>query len=131
MASILIIDDNDEVRRFLRAVLEQRGYTVIEAAQGNDALQQLHHAPVDLVLTDIYMPDCDGLEVIMKLRREFPAIKIVAISGGAGDRNLLMAARQLGAKEVLAKPIDIDALLKSIASALNGEVDSTSSSMAS
>jgi two-component system response regulator (stage 0 sporulation protein F) len=122
MASILVIDDNELVRGFLRAVLEQQGHAVTEAGQGRAALQRLRQSPVDLVLTDIYMPDCDGLEVIMTLRREFPSIRIVAMSGGSGDRNLLAAARQLGAQDVLEKPIDAKDLIKSVASVLgNGD----------
>jgi CheY-like chemotaxis protein len=118
MASILVIDDNEPVRGFLRAVLEGQGHTVTEASQGRLAVQRLRQVPVDLVLTDIYMPDCDGLEVIMTLRREFPSIKIVAMSGGSGDRNLLVVARQLGAQEVLEKPINVADLLNIVAAAL-------------
>jgi CheY-like chemotaxis protein len=123
MASILVIDDNDPVRGFLRAALESRGHSVAEAAQGRSAVQRLRESPVDLVLTDIYMPDCDGLEVIMTLRREFPEVRIVAMSGGSGDRNLLMVARQLGAQEVLEKPINVDDLLKTIAAVLADKCD--------
>jgi CheY-like chemotaxis protein len=123
VASILVIDDNELVRGFLRAVLEGQGHAVAEAGQGRDALQRLHQSSVDLVLTDIYMPDCDGLEVIMTLRREFPAVRIVAISGGSGERNLLVAARQLGAQAVLEKPINVDELLKTVAAALSERAD--------
>ena len=124
MASILVIDDNGPVRGFLRAVLEGQGHTVTEANQGRTAFHYLRQSPVDLVLTDIYMPDCDGLEVIMTLRREFPSIRIVAISGGSGDRNLLVAARQLGAHDVLEKPINMVDLVKSVTAALNSEPSS-------
>ncbi len=118
MASILVVDDNELVRGLLRTVLEGQGHTISEASQGRAALQYLRRSPVDLVLTDIYMPDCDGLEVIMTLRREFPSIRVIAISGGSGDRNLLVAARQLGAHEVLEKPINMANLLNSVAAAL-------------
>ena len=123
MATILVIDDDQLVRGFLRAALEGQGHTVKEAGHGRAALQWLRQSPVELVLTDIYMPDCDGLEVITTLRREFPSIKIVAISGGSGERNLLVAARQLGAQEVLEKPINGDELLKTVAAALNDRAD--------
>jgi len=123
MASIFVIDDNESVRGFLRAVLEEQGHAVMEAGQGRAALQRLRESAVDLVLTDIYMPDCDGLEVIMTLRREFPAIRIVAISGGSGERNLLVAARQLGAEAVIEKPINVDNLLKIVAAALSDRAD--------
>lgn len=127
MASILVIDDNEMVRGFLRTVLESQGHTVREASHGNEGVQGLRQSPVDLVLTDIYMPNCDGLEVIMMLRREFPSIRIVAISGGSGDRNLLVAARQLGAKAILEKPIDIANLLSTISSALSDTTDDSPS----
>src|SRR5918996_5739192 len=87
MASILIIDDNELVRGFLRTVLEGAGHTVVEACQGREGFQHLGRLRFDMVLTDIYMPDCDGLEVIMTLRRDFPEIKILAITGGSGDKN--------------------------------------------
>jgi CheY-like chemotaxis protein len=123
MASILVIDDNEPVRGFLRAVLEGQGHTVREAGQGRPAVQGLRTSPVDLVLTDIYMPDCDGLEVIMTLRRDFPSIRIVAMSGGSGDRNLLVVARQLGAQEVLEKPINVEDLVRTVTTALNDQAD--------
>lgn len=123
MASILVIDDNEPVRGFLRAVLERQGHTVREAGQGRSAVQGLRTSPVDLVLTDIYMPDCDGLEVIMMLRRDFPSIRIVAMSGGSGDRNLLIVARQLGAQEVLEKPINVEDLMRTVTTALNDQAD--------
>ena len=123
MASILVIDDNEPVRGFLRAVLEAQGHTVTEAGQGRMAVQSLRQSSVDLVLTDIYMPDCDGLEVIMTLRRDFPSMKIVAMSGGSGERNLLIVARQLGAHDVLEKPINVDRLLASVAGVLNDASD--------
>jgi CheY-like chemotaxis protein len=123
MASILVIDDNEPVRGFLRAVLEGQGHRVTEAGQGRLAVQLLRQSSFDVVLTDIYMPDCDGLEVIMTLRREFPSIKIVAMSGGSGDKNLLVVARQLGAHDVLEKPIDIDHLLGSVAGVLGNGGD--------
>jgi two-component system response regulator (stage 0 sporulation protein F) len=123
MASILVIDDNEPVRGFLRAVLEAQGHTVTEAGQGRMAVQLLRQSSVDLVLTDIYMPDCDGLEVIMTLRRDFPSMKIVAMSGGSGERNLLIVARQLGAHDVLEKPINVDRLLESVAGVLGDAGD--------
>ncbi len=120
MASILIIDDNELVRGFLRTVLEGAGHTVVEASQGREGFQHLGRLRFDMVLTDIYMPDCDGLEVIMTLRRDFPEIKILAITGGSGDKNLLTAARKLGAAQVLGKPISVETLLKTVERTLAG-----------
>jgi two-component system response regulator (stage 0 sporulation protein F) len=120
MASILIIDDNELVRGFLRTVLEGAGHTVVEASQGREGFQHLHRMGIDMVLTDIYMPDCDGLEVIMTLRRDFPKIKVLAMTGESGDKNLLMAARKLGASQVLTKPFTVEMLLKTVESTLAG-----------
>ena len=101
MASILTIDDNELVRGFLRTVLESAGHSVVEASQGREGFHHLRQSRFDMVLTDIYMPDCDGLEVIMTVRRDFPGIKVLAVTGEAGDKNLLTAARKLGAVQVL------------------------------
>jgi CheY-like chemotaxis protein len=65
--SILLIDDNDEIRAFLRRIMEKAGYSVMDAANGREGLRQFRHTLVDLVVTDLLMPDSDGLEVIMTL----------------------------------------------------------------
>ena len=124
MASILIIDDNELVRGFLRTVLADAGHTIIEASQGREGFQLLRRLRFDLVLTDIYMPDCDGLEVIMTLRCDFPEVKILAVTGESGDKNLMTAARKLGAAHVLAKPISVETLLKAVDGTLAGILQS-------
>lgn len=124
MASILTIDDNELVRGFLRTVLESAGHSVVEASQGKEGFQHLRKFRFDMVLTDIYMPDCDGLEVIMTVRRDFPDIKILAVTGESGDKNLLTAARKLGAVQVLTKPISVEALLKAVEQTLAGNPQS-------
>src|SRR5215831_7102565 len=99
MARILVIDDEDPIRRLLRAALEQRGHQVVEARQGKEALDLHRSQPVELVITDILMPEKDGLEVIMALRREAPQLKVIAISGGGRFRQTeaLELAEPLGA----------------------------------
>jgi CheY-like chemotaxis protein len=82
MASILIIDDEPEVLRVLKKVLEGAGHSVTEAADGKTALRWFAGRPTDLVVTDIYMPEMDGLEFLMRLREAFPETPVVAISGG-------------------------------------------------
>ncbi|MBK8001635.1 MAG: response regulator, partial [Verrucomicrobia bacterium] len=81
-AIILVVDDDTPMRSSMRRSLEREGYTVIEAGNANEALAQLKHTPAQLVITDIIMPDADGLELVFALHRSHPDIKIIAISGG-------------------------------------------------
>ena len=108
--SILVADDDDRVRYTIRARLEQAGYDVHEAATGAAAIQALYALPFDLIITDILMPDRDGLETIMHARKRTPHVKIIAISGAA-DGLFLANAAGLGAHGVLAKPFKTDDLL--------------------
>ncbi len=92
MVRILLIDDDDDFRSMLRMALEQDGYVVEEARNGLEGSQRQRTEPVDLVITDILMPEQEGLETIQALRQEFPEIKIIAISGGVGMLNFLPLA---------------------------------------
>ena len=112
--SILLIDDNDQIRALLRRVLEEAGYFVIDAANGREGIQQFRETPVDLVITDLLMPDSDGLEVTMTLRRESPHVKIIALTGSAGEPNLLEVAKLLGAHRTMKKPLEMTELLKAV-----------------
>ena len=112
--SILLIDDNDQIRTLLRRVLEEAGYFVIDAANGRERLRQFRQAPVALVITDLLMPDSDGLEVTMTLRRESPHVKIIALTGGSGEPNLLEVAKLLGAHRTMKKPIEMTELLEAV-----------------
>jgi CheY-like chemotaxis protein len=113
MTRILIIDDEEDVRRLLRVVLEAEGLEIAEAEGGAKAIQTFRQQPADLVFCDLFMPDKDGLEVIQELRREFPGVKIIAMSGGGycGTMALLDVARRLGAIDVLSKPFDVATLV--------------------
>lgn len=101
--SVLIVDDDEDVRFQLRSHLERSGYQVWEAANGHQALQQLSSQPVKLVITDLFMPEKDGLELISELRKRRPDIKILALSG-AESATFLKLASTLGADVVLPKP---------------------------
>src|SRR5919109_531956 len=90
VSRILVVDDDNAVRLLLRTLLERRGHSVVEAANGAEGLQHYRAAPTDLVITDIQMPVMDGLQMIKELRGDFPAAKIIAISG---DRGKLTAAQ--------------------------------------
>lgn len=115
MASILIIEDTEAVRGLFRMILEQAGHVVHEASNGREGVRQFRQAQTDVVITDIYMPDGDGLEVITQLRQEFPTLKILAVSGRAGQEEMLSAAKLLGADGILPKPLGVEALLTAVA----------------
>ena len=116
MARILIIGDEDQARCMLHQVLERAGYDVIEARDGVEGLQRFREGPTDVIITDILMPEKEGLETIMDLRREFPAAKIIAMSGGGrtGNLNFLEVARRLGAQRTLHKPFGLPEMLKAV-----------------
>ena len=116
MARILVVDDNDKVRMMLRMTLESEGYEVSEAPDGDVAIQLFQETPVDLVITDIVMPEKEGIETIMELRRIAPELKIIAISGGGRIRpeNYLYTAQVCGANKTFVKPIDQSVLLDTI-----------------
>ena len=117
MASVLIVDDEDQLRTLMRETLKEAGYRVTEARDGAEALLQYRTAPADLVIMDILMPNQDGLETTVTLRREFPNVKVIAITGGSdmiGILNFLDVAKMLGAHRVLQKPFDMKALLDTV-----------------
>jgi CheY-like chemotaxis protein len=116
VARILIIDDEDQPRRMLQQVLIRVGYDVVEARDGNEGLQLFRASPTDLIITDILMPEKEGLETIIDLRREFPAVKIIAISGGGrtGNLNFLEVAKRLGAQRTLQKPFELQEMIAAV-----------------
>lgn len=119
--SILIIDDNEQVRALLRQVLEKAGYLVMEAANGLEGLRQFQQTPVALVITDLLMPDRDGLEVTMALHRDSPHVKIIALTGGTGEPDLLDVAKLLGAHRTMKKPFTVAELLEAVQQELQGD----------
>lgn len=123
MPSVLIVDDEEAIRRLIRSTLEQAGYRVQEAADGKEGLSHYRQSPTDLVIMDILMPDQDGLESILTLRREFPDAKIMAITGGSdmiGILNFLDVARMLGARRTLQKPFEMHQLLDAVQTEIAG-----------
>lgn len=121
MPSVLVVDDEDQVRQVIRETLEQAGYDVQEARDGKEGLERYRAKPADLVIMDILMPDQDGLESIMTLRREFPASRVIAITGGSdmiGILNFLDVAKMLGARRTLQKPFEMKTLLEAAAAEL-------------
>lgn len=118
MASILVIDDEAAVRELLRIGLEAAGHSVREARNGREGTRAFRKEPCDLVITDIYMPDRDGLEVIEALRRTHPQVKILVMSGASGTMDYLRMAQLLGAARVLRKPFVMPTVLKAVAELL-------------
>jgi DNA-binding response OmpR family regulator len=117
MARILLIEDDNEVRTMLRLTLIYFGHTVIEARNGKEGLELFKTANADLVITDIVMPEKEGLEVLIELRgKQVPPVKIIAISGGGRRKvaDYLRLAKLMGAARVLAKPFSNEALLAAI-----------------
>ena len=121
MFSILVIDDEKMTREMLCHALEMQGYAVREASNGEEALRMTREAPSPLVITDLIMPEKEGLETIMELRKQYPDTKIIAISGGgaAGDMNFLEAAGKLGAQATLQKPFELSHLFSTVKSLLS------------
>ncbi len=122
MKSILLIDDDDLSRGAVHKMLERSGYQVFSTGDGNGAIDRYRNSPTDLVITDLIMPDIDGLEVIQQLRRINPAVRVLAISGGGRveAEEYLSVARKFGAVEVLSKPFTGQELKKSVELALGG-----------
>ena len=115
-ANILIIDDDNQFRTMLRKMIERNGYEVIEASDGKEGINLYRKNPTDIIITDLIMPEKDGIETIQELKKDFPDIKIIAISGGGriGPQDYLHLAKMLGAKRTLTKPIELPELLKAI-----------------
>lgn len=122
MPSVLVVDDEDQVRQLIRETLELAGYDVEEACDGKEGLERYRTKPADLVIMDVLMPDQDGLESIMALHREFPQSRVIAITGGSdtiGILNFLEVAKMLGARRTLKKPFDVKTLVDVVAEELS------------
>ena len=115
--TILVVDDNQDICSFMRAVLEGAGYEVQTAAEGAAALALLRARRTDLLLTDIFMPGQEGIETVWRCKAQFPQTRIIAMSAG-GDAsiklNFLPAAALIGADATLRKPFDADQLLHTV-----------------
>ena len=113
---VLIVDDEPDVRLSLQLALELAGYSVRIAANGIEALAQQRDSAADILITDIFMPESDGMETIASFRKEFPATRIVGVSGAAHRpaTDYLNAAQLVGADLTLKKPLNIDRLLEQL-----------------
>jgi CheY-like chemotaxis protein len=123
MPRILLIDDDDQVRMMMRMTLEKEGYVVEEAPDGSVGIRLYREQPADLVITDIVMPEKEGMETIMTLKRDFPSVKIIAISGGGkiAPARYLDLAEQMGVQRTFSKPLDRSELLMAIREVLDAQ----------
>jgi two-component system, response regulator, stage 0 sporulation protein F len=108
MASILIVDDEAPIRALLRRILEDDGHMVREAANGQIGLMLYREKPADLVITDILMPERDGMDVTLALTQEFLDAKVIAMTGATDDQNFLNVAKLFGARRVIQKPFTVE-----------------------
>ncbi|MBF0368354.1 MAG: response regulator [Magnetococcales bacterium] len=121
MARILVIDDDVGVRELLRAFLDEAGHQVVEAPDGRQGVQLFRDEPADLVITDILMPEKDGVEVIMELKERYPEVRILAVSGGGRGLEAevnLRVAKEFGAMHVLPKPFTQQELQEAVTALL-------------
>lgn len=122
MARILLVDDEQDFRRIVSRMLTAGGHQVEEAVDGRQAIEAYRARPSDLVLADLYMPDVDGVEAIIRLRHEFPEVRIIAVSGGGylGKDDVLKIAAGVGAQATLTKPLEKKTLLAAVEKVLKG-----------
>jgi len=113
---ILIIEDEEQMRDMLQQLLEQRGYEVVAAPNGKVGARLFKEEQIGLVITDLLMPEMDGIETIMELKRGFPDVKIIAVSGGGriGPEDYLKMAKSLGAQYTFTKPFSTNELLEAV-----------------
>lgn len=124
MAYLLVIDDDEHIRNTFCVIFQNQGHYCLTAKNGKDALRLMSEHHIDLVLTDILMPEKDGLETIMEIRRSYSRVKIIAISGGGivfAEKYLKMAS-VLGADRICEKPVPISRLISMVNELI--EVDS-------
>lgn len=122
MAIILIIDDESSIRRSLRRILEPDGHEILEAEDGLAALRLEESTLPDLVITDVFMPEMDGIEFLLDHQERHPDIPIIAISGGgfADTEFVLKDADMIGAVATLAKPLGVEEVRAAVELALAG-----------
>ena len=126
MAVILIVDDDPTVRLIATEMLRASDHAIVEASDGLEALRLLGAMAIDLVVLDMLMPNCDGVEVLMSIRRSQPSVKVLAISSGGrvGPGDYLNTARVLGADAILVKPLRLDSFRSMVDAMVSGRAAS-------
>ncbi len=120
MARILVIDDQEPIRRVVRRALEQDGHEVFDATDGEVGMEILESHSFDIVITDIFMPGQDGIVTLRQIRKRFPTVKVIVISGGdsTGMMDLRQDAELLGAVKSLQKPFNAKEIVDLVRSVL-------------
>ena len=120
---ILVIDDDEQMRVLLQQAMQWAGFEVVAAENGRQGQQLFEEQPADLIITDLIMPEQEGLETIRILKQGYPTVKIIAISGGGriGPEAYLPAAMDLGADRIFAKPVDVKELIAAVQELLGND----------
>jgi CheY-like chemotaxis protein len=123
VARVLVVDDDRLVRVTIKLALQRAHHEVLEAQDGLEAIEAVDRSKVDVVVTDIIMPEVDGIGLILALRKRAPGMKVIAISGGGRTQNMdfLRMAKALGANLVLAKPFTAEEIQQAVDSVLTPE----------
>lgn len=114
---ILVVDDNPDMRLMLALLLKPAGYDVVVARNGREALDVQRRRPVDVVITDLFMPEADGLETVERFRADYPELPLIVVSGGprgGAKTDYLSVARELGARVTLRKPFSAEELFAAL-----------------
>jgi DNA-binding NtrC family response regulator len=114
MAVILLIDDDERLRRLLGRMLASAGHQVVEAENGRAALSILPACHPEIVITDVFMPEKDGIETVKEIREQFPEMKFLAMTGGGREERFYSLITTLAAADVLQKPFDTETLLGAV-----------------
>jgi CheY-like chemotaxis protein len=119
---ILVVEDDPQVRKMFCKILQKKGYQVVEAREGEQALSLYRQEPADLVLLDLFMPGMEGMETLRELLTHFPAAKVIAVSGGGRIKTTgqLDIAVKLGAKRAITKPCSVEELTRAVEEVLSG-----------
>lgn len=113
--SLLVIEDDEPLRTMISVVLREAGFTVTVARDGREGLRLFHENPTEIVITDIVMPDTEGIDVITALARDYPVVGLIAMSGHTAHSSLYLSmAKRLGAHRILPKPFTVPELLNAV-----------------
>ena len=112
MACILVVDDTNDVREVLREMLEREGYDVLDAPDGKEGLRIYQENDIDLVISDVLMPEKDGIEMVMQLKFNFPEAKVIVLTGG--PEGFLKVAEKYDVKYTFKKPVDRKKLIEAV-----------------
>lgn len=117
---VLIIDDDESIREYLHCMLEDEGYSVLEAENGSEGLDHMVTHPIDVIITDLIMPEKEGIETIREIRELYPDCRIIAMSGAINSESYLMITKALGAHAIIRKPFLREAVLTAVQSVQQG-----------